>query len=130
LKCSGHVISGFKDEESLSSIAQLHGKVLFDPVDGKLNLLLRRSKERELAEADVERRARKAAYSQVRDSLHDLINRLAGNRPSSCSITITSMAPLRVAGLIEFQVLETGPLRLRTYCIPTLERGQNGLCMY
>lgn len=28
------------------------------------------------------------------------------------------MAPLSVAGLIEFHVLDTGPLRLRTYCIP------------
>lgn len=53
--------------------------------------------------------------------------------PSSCSTTITSMAPLNVAGLfrsagnavdshkvhyfIEFHVLETEPLRLRTYCI-------------
>lgn len=33
-------------------------------------------------------------------------------------MTITSMAPLKVAGLIEFQVLETEPLILRTYCIP------------
>jgi hypothetical protein len=63
LKCSGHIISGFKDEEGFSSIAQLHRKVLFDPVDGKLNLLLGRPKERELAEANVERRASKAAYS-------------------------------------------------------------------
>lgn len=27
------------------------------------------------------------------------------------------MAPLRVAGLIEFHVFETEPLKLRTYCI-------------
>lgn len=39
------------------------------------------------------------------------------NSPSSCSITITSMAPLNVAGLIEFHVLETEPLILRTYCM-------------
>lgn len=36
-------------------------------------------------------------------------------------MTITSMAPLRVAGLIEFQVLETEPLMLLTYCIPRHE---------
>ena len=28
------------------------------------------------------------------------------------------MAPLRVAGLMEFHVFETEPLMLRTYCIP------------
>jgi hypothetical protein len=38
--------------------------------------------------------------------------------PSSCSITITSIAPLKVAGFMEFQVLETEPLMLLTYCIP------------
>lgn len=32
-------------------------------------------------------------------------------------MTITSIAPLSVAGLIEFHVFETGPLKLRTYCI-------------
>ena len=32
-------------------------------------------------------------------------------------MTMTSMAPLSVAGLIEFHVFETEPLRLRTYCI-------------
>lgn len=32
-------------------------------------------------------------------------------------MTITSIAPLKVAGLIEFQVLDTEPLILRTYCI-------------
>ena len=37
--------------------------------------------------------------------------------PSSCSSTITSIAPLSVAGLIEFHVLDTDPLMLRTYCI-------------
>lgn len=37
--------------------------------------------------------------------------------PSSCSTTITSMAPLRVAGLMEFHVFETDPLILLTYCI-------------
>jgi hypothetical protein len=38
--------------------------------------------------------------------------------PSSCSMTITSIAPLKVAGFMEFQVLETEPLMLLTYCIP------------
>lgn len=37
--------------------------------------------------------------------------------PSSCSTTMTSIAPLRVAGLIEFQVFETEPEMERTYCI-------------
>jgi hypothetical protein len=37
--------------------------------------------------------------------------------PSSCSTTITSMAPLRVAGFIEFHVFETDPLMLLTYCM-------------
>ena len=37
--------------------------------------------------------------------------------PSSCSITITSIAPLSVAGLIEFHVLDTDPPILLTYCI-------------
>jgi hypothetical protein len=32
-------------------------------------------------------------------------------------MTITSIAPLRVAGLIEFHVFDTEPLRLLTYCI-------------
>lgn len=30
---------------------------------------------------------------------------------------MTSIAPLRVAGLIEFHVFETDPPMLRTYCI-------------
>lgn len=37
--------------------------------------------------------------------------------PSSCSTTITSMAPLRVAGLIEFHAVETESLRFLTYCM-------------
>lgn len=37
--------------------------------------------------------------------------------PSSCSITMTSIAPLSVAGLMEFHVFDTDPLILRTYCI-------------
>lgn len=37
--------------------------------------------------------------------------------PSSCSTTMTSMAPLRVAGLMEFHAVETESLRFRTYCI-------------
>lgn len=37
--------------------------------------------------------------------------------PSSSSTTMTSIAPLKVAGLIEFQVFETDPLILLTYCI-------------
>ena len=37
--------------------------------------------------------------------------------PSSCSTTITSMAPLSVDGLMEFHVLETDPLMLLTYCM-------------
>ena len=37
--------------------------------------------------------------------------------PSGCSTTITSIAPLSVAGLMEFQVLETAPDMERTYCI-------------
>lgn len=37
--------------------------------------------------------------------------------PSSCSTTITSIAPLKVAGLMEFHVLDTDPPILRTYCI-------------
>ena len=42
--------------------------------------------------------------------------------PSSCSTTMTSIAPLRVAGLIEFHVLETEPDKERTYCMaPTDE---------
>jgi len=44
------------------------------------------------------------------------------NVPSSCSTTITSMAPLRVAGLMEFHVFETEPLILLTYCIVDIER--------
>lgn len=39
------------------------------------------------------------------------------SEPSSCSTTITSIAPERVAGFIEFQVLETEPEMERTYCI-------------
>lgn len=39
------------------------------------------------------------------------------NLPSSSSTTITSIAPLNVAGLMEFQVFETDPLMLLTYCI-------------
>ena len=43
---------------------------------------------------------------------------LAGKgKPSSCSTTMTSIAPLSVAGLIEFQVFDTEPPRLLTYCI-------------
>ena len=38
-------------------------------------------------------------------------------RPSSCSTTMTSMAPLKVAGLMEFHVLVTELLTLLTYCI-------------
>lgn len=30
---------------------------------------------------------------------------------------MTSIAPLKVAGLMEFHVFETDPLMLRTYCI-------------
>jgi hypothetical protein len=37
--------------------------------------------------------------------------------PSSCSTTMTSIAPLNVAGLIEFQLLETPLVMDRTYCI-------------
>lgn len=32
-------------------------------------------------------------------------------------MTITSMAPLKVAGLMEFHVFETEPLILLTYCM-------------
>jgi hypothetical protein len=35
---------------------------------------------------------------------------------------MTSMAPLRVAGLIEFHVLDTDPEMDRTYCIPLYVR--------
>jgi hypothetical protein len=34
------------------------------------------------------------------------------------------MAPLRVAGLMEFHVLETEPLMLLTYCMPQKTRPQ------
>lgn len=37
--------------------------------------------------------------------------------PSSCSTTMTSIAPLSVAGLMEFHVLDTEPPILLTYCI-------------
>jgi len=37
--------------------------------------------------------------------------------PSSCSTTMTSIAPLRVAGLIEFHAVETESLRFLTYCM-------------
>lgn len=36
---------------------------------------------------------------------------------------MTSIAPLRVAGLMEFQVFETEPLMLRTYCILQAQQG-------
>jgi hypothetical protein len=39
------------------------------------------------------------------------------SEPSSCSTTMTSIAPLRVAGLIEFHVLDTEPDKDRTYCM-------------
>ena len=42
--------------------------------------------------------------------------------PSSCSTTMTSIAPDNVAGLIEFHVLETPLPRLRTYCIVYKQR--------
>ncbi len=49
-------------------------------------------------------------------------------------MTMTSMAPLRVAGLMEFQVFDTDPLMLLTYCMsPALfgvegweDRGRDG----
>lgn len=80
------------------------------------NLLLRRSQERELAKSDVERGAGERTLesfsigetSQIADSM---------SVPSSCSTTTTSIAPLKVAGFIEFHVLETEPPKLRTYCI-------------
>lgn len=43
--------------------------------------------------------------------------------PSSRSTTITSMAPLSVAGLMEFQAVETESLRFRTYCIVPTANG-------
>lgn len=85
-------------------------------------LLFVRPKQGEFAEPDVERRASQRAYTTIS-------NIVAKHRasephpPSSCSTTITSMAPLSVAGLIEFHVLDTGPLKLRTYCIPGGRRG-------
>ena len=39
------------------------------------------------------------------------------NKPSSCSTTMTSIAPLRVAGFMEFHVFVTELLTLRTYCM-------------
>lgn len=49
--------------------------------------------------------------------------------PSSCSTTITSIAPLSVAGLMEFHVLDTEPPMLRTYCMSRSGRsyGHHGL---
>lgn len=55
---------------------------------------------------------------QARDPIESaLIYIISRNIPSSCSTTTTSIAPLSVAGLIEFQVFETDPLKLRTYCM-------------
>ena len=51
----GDVVGGLEDEESLATVAKLHGIVLFDAVDLELDLLLRRAQEREFAETDVER---------------------------------------------------------------------------
>lgn len=42
--------------------------------------------------------------------------------PSTCSTTITSIAPLNVAGLMEFHVFETDPPILRTYCMSPYRR--------
>jgi hypothetical protein len=78
------------------------------------DLLVRRSQELELAEADVEGRAGESPW---RKSAADR-ERGVRSEPSARSTTTTSMAPLRVAGLMEFQVLDTEPEMERTYCIP------------
>ena len=50
--------------------------------------------------------------------------------PSFCSTTITSMAPLSVAGLIEFHVLDTDPPRLRTYCMSSSSHNDENVLRY
>lgn len=55
-------------------------------------------------------------------SLKAGLSGIAPDLPSSCSITMTSIAPLNVAGLMEFHVFDTEPLILRTYCISQAQR--------
>lgn len=61
------VVGGLENKEGLAALAQLHGVLLLCAVDLELDLLLRRSEKRELAEADVEGRTRVGAIFLLDD---------------------------------------------------------------
>ena len=60
----------------------------------------------------------------VSDGLSERLMHAA--KPSGCCTTITSIAPLKVAGFIEFHVLETAPDIERTYCILSCDGVRDG----
>jgi len=55
---------------------------------------------------------RKALRSVIIDECIELLD-----LPFSCSTTMTSIAPLKVAGFMELYVLATEPAIPRTYCM-------------
>lgn len=113
-----NVVRCFEDEERFSTFSQFHRIILFNPVDFEFHFLFKWTQERELAKTDMKRRASEGPLEEsCQPSPSFLKGALDHHSPSSCSMTITSIAPLNVAGLIEFHVLETEPPILRTYCI-------------
>jgi hypothetical protein len=132
LEARRNAIAGLEYEKGLAAFTQLHGIVSLDSVDFEFDLwlsapiligavsrsylFLRSPEQLEFSKTHMEwRTCQRACWVSARPSK---VKYKYSDEPSSCSTTMTSMAPLRVAGLIEFHVLDTEPEMDRTYCIP------------